>query len=73
MKNEIKILREQYGAHTRFIVYSYDASHPFFIDDSVQYVPYFPIGIRQWKNLGKNIAAFFIFLKNTWKSDRIII
>lgn len=73
LKNEIKLLESKYWKNTKFFVFSYDYKNPFFINDNIIYVEYFPIWIRKIKNILKNIFNFFNFLKIVIKSDLIII
>lgn len=73
VKNEIKALREQYGKYTNFTIYSYDVSNPFIIDPYVKYVEYFPIWIKNPKNIFRNLKNFLTFLINTTSADLIVI
>ncbi len=74
LKNEIKILREKYKSkNSRFIVFSYDLENIFYESDDVEYKEYFPIWLKDIKNIFKNIKNFFVFLSVVIKSDLIII
>ena len=74
LKNEIKILREKYKSkNPRFIVFSYDYKNPFFISNDIIYKEYFPVWIKNPKNIFKNISNFFVFLKYIILSDLIVI
>ncbi len=72
LKNEIKLLKKQYP-NSKFIVYSYDINNIFFEDKYIKYVEYFPLWIRNIKNILKNIKNFFLFIKYTFLSDLIVI
>jgi len=74
LKNEIKILREKYKSkNPRFIVFSYNYKNPFFVSEDVEYKEYFPIWIKNPKNIFKNIKNFFVFLKYVIFSNLIVI
>ena len=74
LKNEIKILKEKYKSKSpRFIVFSYDPKNPFFEDEDIIYKEYFPIWLKNPKNIFKNIFNFFVFLKYVILSDLIVI
>jgi len=73
LKNEIKLLKKEYWEDTKFRVFTYDKKNPFFADDNVVYSEYFPIWIREWKNLWRNFINFIIFLFWIIKSDLIVI
>jgi len=74
LKNEIKILKEKYKSkNPRFIVFSYDPKNPFFDDDSIEYKEYFPISIKNPKNIFRNFKNFFVFLKKIITADLIVI
>ena len=72
LKNEIKFFEEQYD-DPKFRVFSYDAENPFFTGDNIQYKNYFPIAIRNPKNIYKNIASFFSLITSAFWSDVIVI
>ncbi|MDD3794143.1 MAG: polysaccharide pyruvyl transferase family protein [Candidatus Gracilibacteria bacterium] len=73
LKNEIKLLKKEYGEDTKFRVFTYDKKNPFFLDDNVVYSEYFPIGIRKKRNIFRNIVNFFVFLFSTIRADLIVI
>lgn len=73
LKNEIKLLKKEYWEDTKFRVFTYDKKNPFFTDDNVVYSEYFPIWIREWKNLWRNFINFLVFLFCVIKSDLIVI
>ncbi|MDD2907923.1 MAG: polysaccharide pyruvyl transferase family protein [Candidatus Gracilibacteria bacterium] len=73
LKNEIKLLEQTYGNETKFIVFTYDKKNPFFTAPNVVYREYFPVGIRQARNIFKNIWNFFMFLFTVIGSDLIVI
>ena len=73
LKNEIKLLKKEYWEDTKFRVFTYDKKNLFFTDDNVVYSEYFPIWIREWKNLWRNFINFLVFLFCVIKSDLIVI
>jgi polysaccharide pyruvyl transferase WcaK-like protein len=73
LKNEIKLLENKYWKDSSFSVFSYDYKNPFFIQNNIKYLEYFPIWIRQLKNIFRNIWNFLVFLKVIINSDLIII
>lgn len=73
LKNEIKLLEDKYWKDTKFIVFTYDKKNPFFTASNIVYREYFPIWIREWKNILKNIINFFSFIFNVIWSDLIVI
>ena len=72
LKNEIKFFEGKYE-NPNFRVFSYDAENPFFTGDNIQYKNYFPIAIRNPKNIYKNIASFFSLITSAFWSDVIVI
>lgn len=73
LKNEIKLLEEKYWKNTCFIVFTYDRKNPFFTQKNIKYKEYFPIWIRDKKNLFRNIKNFINFIFETWTSDLIVL
>ena len=74
LKNEIKILRDKYKSkNPRFIIFSYDLNDIFFKYKDVEYKEYFPIWLKNIKNIFRNIKNFFIFLSVVIKSDLIVV
>lgn len=74
LKNEIKIFEQIYKwDRLNFRVFSYDYKNPFFEKENIEYLEYFPIWIRNTKNILKNILNFKNFIKTTIWSDLIII
>ena len=74
LKNEIQILREEYKSNKpRFIVFTYDLNNIFYESEDIEYKEYFPIWIKNPKNIFKNINNFFIFLSVVFKSNLIVI
>lgn len=73
LKNEVKLLKKEYWEDTKFRVFTYDKKNPFFTDDCVTYSEYFPIWIREWKKILKNLINFFIFIFSVIWSDLIVI
>lgn len=73
VKNEVKILEKEYWENTSFTIFTYDLKNPFFIQDNIIYREYFPIGIREKKNIFKNLKNFFSFIDIIKKSDLIVL
>ncbi|MCT4617461.1 MAG: polysaccharide pyruvyl transferase family protein [Candidatus Gracilibacteria bacterium] len=73
LKNEIKLLEKKYGKDTQFIVFSYDYKNPFYKTINVKYKEYFPINIKNPKNLFRNIKNYFVFIREVISSRKIII
>jgi DNA-directed RNA polymerase subunit L len=73
VKNEVKLLEQEFGKDTQFHIYSYDAAHPFFTAPNIQYKEYFPIALRNPKNIFRNIANYFGFISSLLWSETVII
>ena len=73
LKNEIKFLENEYGSNTQFYVFSYDYKNPFFSQNNIKYIEYFPIWIRKKSNILKNIYNFFKFINIILKSNLVVI
>ncbi len=56
-----------------FKVASYDAKNPVFQIENTQYFEYFPLGIKQVKNIFRNIRNLFTFIGVIIWSDRVVI
>lgn len=72
LKNEIKLLRNTYGSKTRFQVATYDMKSIFFSDESIEYFEYFPIGIKNPRNIWRNIKNYFSFIASIYTSDKVV-
>jgi len=73
LKNEIKLLGEQYGEEIEFKVFTYDTDFVFFNKDNIEFIEYFPIGSKNPINIFKNIKNFFSLLSIVKESDLIVI
>lgn len=73
LKNEIKLLEKEYWKETKIIVFSYDYKNPFYKRSNIIYKEYFPVWIKNPKNIFKNIFNFFVFINSVIKSDLIVI
>ncbi len=80
LKNEILLLEEAYSEFYRvpkstlhFNVFSYDTKHIFFEKENVKYYEYFPIAIKNIKNVTRNIKNFSETIKIIRSSDIIVI
>lgn len=88
LKNEIKILENvefkakkldlininwQLLNPNSFRVFTYDIKNPFFVKENVKYLEYFPIWIKNKKNILKNLKNFISFIKTIFWSDLIVI
>lgn len=74
LKNEIELLREKYNSNSiNFKVFTYDLSDKFVEDSFVEYREYFPIWIKNPKNILRNIKNFIAFSKTLKWADKIVI
>lgn len=79
LKNEIKLFENwrvpwfDNIKNAKFWVFTYDDKNTFFIQDNVSYLEYFPIWIKNKKNLIRNIKNFYIFLKTVIWSNYIVV
>lgn len=74
LKNEIKILEKKYfDKKINFRVFTYDISDHFFEVENVSYIEYFPIWIKDFRNIFRNIKNFFSFLTTLIWSDIVVI
>jgi len=72
LKNEIQLFEKKYD-NPQFRVFSYDSEHPFITGNNVHYKDYFPIGIRDPKNIYKNLSSLFHLICSAFWSDIIVI
>lgn len=73
LKNEIQILREKYGIDTKFKVFTYDVNNIFYTDKNLEYLEYFPIWIKNPKNIFRNAKNYYHFIKTIKWCDKVII
>lgn len=84
LKNEIELLKAEFMQSAlswkeraewviNFRVASYDAKNPLFPIPHTEYFEYFPIWIKQIKNIFRNIRNLFKFLSVIIWSDRVVI
>lgn len=73
LKNEIELLKEEFSVDTRFKVATYDVRNPLFQIPWVSYFEYFPIALKNPKNILRNMKNFLKFLRVLWWSDRVVI
>ncbi len=80
LKNEIRILEDRYSKalwcsskDIKFTVFSYDVKNIFYSADNVSYKEYFPIGMKNPRNIFRNIKNFIVFLQTIITSDLIVI
>ena len=73
LKNEIELLREEFSTDTHFKVATYDVQNPLFQMPWVSYFEYFPIALKNPKNILRNMKNFLKFLRVLWWSDRVVI
>ena len=80
LKNEIKILEKRYSSllwidknEIKFTVFSYDVEDIFYSSSNVEYKEYFPIGIKNPKNIFKNIKNLIVFIKTIIQTDLLVI
>jgi polysaccharide pyruvyl transferase WcaK-like protein len=74
LKNEIELLREKYNSNSiNFKVFTYDTENIFFEDSFIEYLEYFPIWIKNPKNILRNIKNFINFSRIIKSSDKVVI
>lgn len=73
LKNEIALLKQEFGLSSSFRVFSYDLKNPFYIDPQVRYREYFPIWIKNPKNILRNTINYFGFINTLLWSDIVVI
>lgn len=73
LKNEIELLKQEFWKDALFQVASYDIDNPLFQIQNTKYFEYFPIGMKQVKNIFRNIQNFFTFLFVIIWSDIVVI
>lgn len=73
IKNEIKLLKQEFLTDVQFQIASYDPENPVFQIEDTSYFEYFPIGIKNPKNILRNIKNFFKFLRVIIWSDIVVI
>ncbi len=74
LKNEIELLREKYNSNSiNFKVFTYDLGDKFVEDSFVEYAEYFPIGIKNPKNIFRNLKNFVSFSKTLKWADKVVI
>lgn len=83
LKNEIELLKQEFWelspspspreGSIEFKVASYDPKNPIFQITNTHYFEYFPIGIKNPRNIFKNIKNFFKFLQVIIWSDIVVI
>ncbi len=56
-----------------FKIFTYDVKNTFFQKDNLLYLEYFPIWIKDKKNIFRNIRNFISFIKTVFWSDLIVI
>lgn len=73
VKNEIELLRQEFGEDSQFQVASYDPKNPVFQIEHTQYFEYFPLWLKNPKNFFRNMRNFFYFLRVILWSDIVVI
>ncbi len=73
LKNEIELLKSEFWEGSLFKVASYDVKNPVFQIQGTSYFEYFPIGIKNPKNILRNMRNFLHFLAVTVWSDIVVI
>lgn len=74
LKNEINLLEKKYkNEKIKFYVFTYDLEDIFWKKENVEYVEYFPIWIKNPKNLLRNIKNYLNYKKIVQKSDLIVV
>lgn len=73
LKNEIELLEQEFWEDTIFQVASYDPKNPIFRIENTQYFEYFPIWIKNPKNILRNLKNFLKFLSVIFWSNVVVI
>lgn len=71
LKNEIKLIKNE-EKDVFFHVFSYDLNDIFFKKSYISYSKYFPIWLKNPKNLFQNFVAYFKMIKVFIESDEVI-
>lgn len=73
LKNEIKLIeKENIWKKINFNVFSYDLKEDFLNLENVKYLEYFPIWIKNPKNIFRNLKNLFLMIKTIFLSDEIV-
>ena len=72
IKNEVMLLEKEFPK-SNFRIFTYDREHPFFQQNNIEYIEYFPIDSKKIKNLLRNIRNLFTFLRAIYWSDIVVI
>jgi polysaccharide pyruvyl transferase WcaK-like protein len=72
VKNEVKLLEQEFP-ESRFCIFTYDVKHPFFVQENIKYLEYFPIDSKKLKNIFRNLKNFGSFLITLLWSDIVVI
>lgn len=73
LKNEIQLLKQKYGNNTNFKVFTYDLNHIFYTDEKIKYIEYFPIWIKNPKNIFRNIKNYYLFVQTISWANKVVI
>ena len=80
LKNEIKILEAHYSRKLNmqkntinFTVFTYDTENVFYDGENIDYKEYFPIWLKNPKNIFRNIKNLATFVKEITKTDLVVI
>lgn len=73
LKNEISLLQWEFWWDCEFQVASYDIYNPTFKIPHTRYFEYFPIWIKNIKNISRNLYNFFKFISVVIWSDIVVI
>jgi len=73
LKNEIELLKGEFWENSQFRVASYDVKNPVFQIQNTSYFEYFPLWIKNPRNIFRNTKNFFKFLSVIFWSDRVVI
>jgi polysaccharide pyruvyl transferase WcaK-like protein len=72
IKNEVKLLEHEFPK-SAFRIFTYDVKHPFFVQENIKYLEYFPIDSRKVKNIFRNMKNLVSFLTTLLWSDIVVI
>lgn len=72
VKNEVKLLEQEFPESV-FRIFTYDVKHPFFVQENIRYLEYFPIDSRRLKNIFRNLKNLCAFISTLLWSDIVVI
>lgn len=71
LKNEVKLFQQKYP-DASFQIATYDLDDIFVFGEHISYFEYFPIGLKNPKNIWRNIKNAFLSIKNVFWADLVV-